>query len=75
MKIPVSLLSALFSCVFKTTKEVSRGLGPQLSAAVHSISKIGMKRMKEIIAALPIFVLFVRELLRQRSEIQAQEET
>jgi len=74
MQIPVRLLTALFSSVFKTTKEVSRGLGPQLSAAVQSISKIGMKRMKEIIAALPIFVLFVRELLRQRNEIQAQKQ-
>lgn len=74
MKIPTSLIFAVFSRVFRTSKEATRELGPQLNAAMQSISKIGTKRMKEFIAALPIFVLFVRELLRQRGEVQAQKQ-
>jgi hypothetical protein len=74
MKIPTGLITAVFSSVFRTSKEATRELVPQLNAAVQSISRIGVKRMKEIISALPIFVLFVRELLRQRGEVQAQKQ-
>lgn len=74
MKVPASLISAVTSRVFSASKEVTRQLGPQLSVAVQSISKIGAKRMKEFIVALPTFVLFVRELLQHRGEIQVQKQ-
>jgi hypothetical protein len=74
MKVSVRLISAAFSRVFRTSKEVSRELGPQLGSAVQIVSKLGAKRIREFIAALPIFVLFVRELLRQRADVQAQKQ-
>jgi hypothetical protein len=74
MSIYTRLTSAVFSRVFRATKEATREAGPQLNAAVISVSKIGTKRIKEFIAALPIFILFVRELLRQRDQIQAKKQ-
>jgi hypothetical protein len=47
---------------------------PQLEAAVRSISKLGIKRVREFILAVPIFILFVRELLRQRDQVDAQKQ-
>jgi hypothetical protein len=74
MNIATRLTSTLFSKVFRASKDVTRELAPQLNAAVRSVSKIGMKRVKEFIAAVPIFILFVRELLRQRDQVDAQKQ-
>lgn len=53
---------------------MTRDLAPQLNAAVRSVSRIGVKRVKEFIVAVPIFILFVRELLRQRDHVDAQKQ-
>lgn len=74
MKIPVRLISTVFSRVFRTSTEVTRKISPQLGAAVQGVTKIGAKRLKEFISALPIFILFLRELLRQRNQVQAQKQ-
>ncbi|OFZ66061.1 MAG: hypothetical protein A2V79_10650 [Betaproteobacteria bacterium RBG_16_56_24] len=74
MSIATRLTSTVFSRVFRASKDVTRDLAPQLNAAVRSVSKIGVKRVKEFIAAVPIFILFVRELLRQRDQVESQKQ-
>lgn len=74
MSIATRLTSTVFSKVFRASKGVTRDLAPQLNAAVRSVSRIGVKRVKEFIVAVPIFILFVRELLRQRDHVDAQKQ-
>lgn len=74
MSIATRLTSTVFSKVFRASKDVTRDLAPQLNAAVRSVSRIGVKRVKEFIVAVPIFILFVRELLRQRDHVDAQKQ-
>jgi hypothetical protein len=74
MKVPIRLLTATFSRVFQTSKEATRELRPQLVSAVQGVSKIGSKKLKEFFLSLPIFIVFFRELLRQRSQVQAQKQ-
>lgn len=74
MRIPTGAISAIFSRVFKAPREATRELGAQLGPAVQGVSRIGTKRLKEFLAALPIFVMFVLELLRQRQQLQAQKQ-
>lgn len=74
MSIATRLTSTVFSRVFRASKDVTRDLAPQLNAAVRSVSKIGLKRVKEFIAAVPIFILFVRELLRQCDQVESQKQ-
>lgn len=74
MSIATRLTSTVFSRVFRASKDVTRDLAPQLNAAVSSVSKIGVKRVKEFIVAVPIFILFIRELLRQRDQVESQKQ-
>jgi hypothetical protein len=74
MSIATRLTSTIFSRVFRASKEEKRDIAPQLNAAVRSVSKFGVKRMKEFIAAVPIFILFVLELLRQRDQVESQKQ-
>lgn len=74
MGIATQLVSTVFSRVFRAPKDDTRKLMPQLEAAVRSISKLGIKRVREFILAVPIFILFVRELLRQRDQVDAQKQ-
>jgi len=74
MKVTTKVASAIFSRVFSVSKEVMQKAGPQLNAMVRSVLSISKGKVKEFIAALPILILFVRELLRQRHQAQAQKQ-
>jgi len=74
MTITTRLVSTVFSRVFRASKDVIRESRPQLDSIVINVSKIGVKRIREFVAALPIFILFVRELLRQRHQVEAQKQ-
>jgi len=74
MSATTRIASAVFSRVFTVPKEMMQKAGPQLNAVVMSVLNIGKGKVKEFIAALPILILFVRELLRQRKQAQAQKQ-
>lgn len=68
------IASFVFSRVYAVPKDMMQKAGPQLNAAIKSVLNIGKGKVKEFIAALPIIILFVRELLRQRKQAQAQKQ-
>lgn len=68
------LLGKLLDRVFGAKKEKSAPIVSELQTAVQAIAKIGARRVKEIILALPIFVRFVGELFRNRAQLQAKKQ-
>lgn len=74
MKALAGLIQWFVGRVFGAPKGQSRALMPEIVKAVEAISKFGGTRVKEMILALPILLLFVRELLRNRKQLQAQKQ-
>lgn len=74
MRVPNWVTTKVFSKVFGSSKKEARSVAPTVGMAVQAISRFGTERVKEFFLALPIFVLFVRELLRQRHELEAQKQ-
>jgi hypothetical protein len=62
----------LFSKVFGVTKAKIEEMGPSLASIVDKVSKIGVSKMRDFLLALPIFILFVRELIKRRDEIESR---
>lgn len=74
MTISTGLLTRVVSRVFELPKDVSSELIPEVERAVSGIAKVGARQVKEMVLALPIFLLFVRELLSRRNEFEAQKQ-
>lgn len=74
MNVMKGLLTKVVQRVFALPGEVSAELMPELEKAASGIAKIGARQVKDMILALPIFLLFVRELLRRREEFAAQKQ-
>lgn len=74
MSIAQRLATAAFARVFRASGETVNRARPQLNAAVSAIAKIGPKKIKEFLLSLPIFLAFVRELLRERGQLEAQKQ-
>lgn len=64
----------VFRRVFKVSKEGTRNVGPQLKATFGSVTRIGAHRAKEFLFALPILIIFIRELYSERRKIEAQKQ-
>lgn len=72
---PAVLLGLIFKVadkVFGGAKKISATCKDELSLVADIVSKFGIKRLKEIVFALPVFVAFVKELVRRRDQLQAQ---
>jgi hypothetical protein len=74
MKVPARVLGTVFSRVFRSPAKSTASILPALSSAVEAVSRLGANRLKEFLAALPIFVVFLRELLRRRNEVGSQKQ-
>lgn len=74
MNIAHRLATAVFARVFRASRETVDRTRPQLNAAVSAIAKIGPRKIKEFLLSLPIFLAFVRELLRERGQLEAQKQ-
>lgn len=72
--IVLRIIEVAFRWVFKTSKETSEKAKQDLVVAVGSLAKMGVARLREFLAAIPMFVLFVRELIIRRKEFEAQSE-
>lgn len=66
------LVLKVFEKVFQVAKEVSEHAKKELALVYEALTSIGIKRLREIVFAVPVFVLFVRELVRHRDQLQAK---
>lgn len=78
MSMPIGILATIlgkvFSFVFRASKETSKDASAELVAAFNAVRRIGTARIKEFILALPIFIEFVRQLLKHRANISAKKQ-
>ena len=74
MSVSTGLVTNLVKRVFGMPAEVAAEIMPELEKAAGGIAKVGARQVKDMILSLPIFILFVRELLSRREELAAQKQ-
>jgi hypothetical protein len=70
----LSVLGTIFSWVFKTSKETTQSAKEDIFKATIALSNIGGKRLREFLSAVPMLILFVRELVVKRKQFDAKSE-
>ncbi len=70
----LTLLGKIFSWLFQTSKDATDNAKEDLFSAVKALVRIGGSKLREFLAAVPIFVLFVRELVVRRKELGSDAE-
>lgn len=70
----LALLGKIFSWVFKTSKETAEDVKSDIFSAIRALFRLGGAQLREFLSSVPIFVLFVRELVSQRKTLGAQAE-
>lgn len=67
-----AIVLKVFEKVFDVAKGTSEHCRKELTLVYDALASIGVKRLREIVFAVPVFVLFIRELIRRRDQLQAQ---
>jgi hypothetical protein len=70
----LGLLGKIFNWVFKTSKETTEDVNSDIFSAIQVLFRLGGAQLREFLYSVPIFVLFVRELVSQRKTLGAQAE-
>lgn len=70
----LTLLGKIFAWIFQTSKIATDSAKEDIFSAVKALILIGGPKLREFLASVPIFVLFVRELVVRRKELGSQAE-
>jgi hypothetical protein len=72
--VALTLLGKIFGSIFQTSKVATDDAKEDLFSAVKALVRIGGPKLREFLASVPIFVLFVRELVVRRKELGSEAE-
>lgn len=72
--ISLKILGSIFGWVFNVSKSAIGDTKEDIYSAVKALARMEGGKLREFLAAVPIFVLFIRELVIRRKELGAQSE-
>lgn len=70
----LTILGKIFGWIFQASKSATDDAKEDIFSAVKALVRIGGPTLREFLASVPIFVLFVRELVVRRKELGSQAE-
>tara|TARA_R110001583_G_scaffold195553_2_gene376058 strand:- start:3188 stop:3958 length:771 start_codon:yes stop_codon:yes gene_type:complete len=73
-KLILVLVRFFFGWIFRATKEDSKNASELLVKGARALSSLGGKRLRDFLVAMPLFMLFIRELVVQREKLGSKHE-
>lgn len=70
----LAILGKIFGWIFQTSRAAIDDAKEDIFSAVKALFRIGGPKLREFLASVPIYVLFVRELVVRRNELGSKAE-